>query len=135
MVNSHRRLAILALAIILPARAVAQPSAQVGGVVREQSGQPVAGARVRFAPGDASILTDRSGRFELLVSPNTAGMLSVEGAGLRPATIAVPGIAEGTRRVVGVTLQALARLDAVSVVATRTRPLLNTRDAATGGCN
>jgi outer membrane receptor protein involved in Fe transport len=123
----------LAVAILSPALGAAQASARVAGVVREQSGQQVAGALVRFAPGSASTLTDSSGRFELLVPAITAGTLTVAGDGFRPATLAVPAIAEGVRRVVGVTLQSLARLDAVSVVATRTRPLLNTRDAATGG--
>jgi outer membrane receptor protein involved in Fe transport len=123
----------LAVAILSPALGASQASARVAGVVREQSGQQIAGALVRFAPGSASTLTDSSGRFELLVPAITAGTLTVAGDGFRPATLAVPAIAEGVRRVVGVTLQSLARLDAVSVVATRTRPLLNTRDAATGG--
>jgi outer membrane receptor protein involved in Fe transport len=123
----------LAVAILSPALGAAQASARVAGVVREQSGQQIAGALVRFAPGSASTLTDSSGRFELLVPAITAGTLTVAGDGFRPVTLAVPAIAEGVRRVVGVTLQSLARLDAVSVVATRTRPLLNTRDAATGG--
>ena len=135
MVHAYRGLPILALAVAIlhPARAVAQASARVTGVVREQGGHPVAAADVRFAPGDASSLTDSSGRFELVLPASTAGTLTVAGDGLRPATIAVPAIAEGAHRVVGVTLKPLARLDAVSVVATRTRPLLNTRDAATGG--
>jgi outer membrane receptor protein involved in Fe transport len=123
----------LAVAILSPALGASQASARVAGVVREQSGQQIAGALVRFAPGSASTLTDSSGRFELLVPAITAGTLTVAGDGFRPVTLAVPAIAEGVRRVVGVTLQSLARLDAVSVVATRTRPLLNTRDAATGG--
>ncbi len=135
MVNAYRRMCILALVVTsaLPSRAVAQASARVNGVVREQGGQPVAGAIVRFAPGDASTRSDSSGRFDLLVPASTAGTLTVAGEGLRPATLALSAMAQGARRVVGVTLQSLPRLDAVSVVAARTRPLLNTRDAATGG--
>ena len=135
MLHACRRLPLLALAIAIlaPARAVAQASARVDGVVREQSGQPADGAHVRFAPGDASTVTDSNGRFDLSVPAAAAGTLTIVGTGLRSATIALPALAEGARRVVGVTLLPLARLDVVSVVASRTRPLLNTRDAATGG--
>ncbi|MDQ2665645.1 MAG: TonB-dependent receptor [Gemmatimonadota bacterium] len=135
MVNSYRRLPVFALvvAILCPALGIAQSSAQVAGVVREQSGLPVPGAEVRFAPSGASTLTDSSGRFEFTVPASTAGVLTVAGTGLRSASLTVPAMAGGTRRVIGVTLLPLARLDVVSVVASRTRPLLNTRDAATGG--
>ena len=118
---------------LLPAVAAGQSSARVGGIVREQGGHPVGGARVTFVPGGASAATDSGGRFTLPVPVRTSGTVTVQRLGFVPVTIAVPPLADGARRDVGVTLPRLARLDVVSVIASRARPLLNTRDASTGG--
>lgn len=126
---------LTAIAMVVPTCAVAQahPAARVDGVVREQSGQPVPGAQVRFVPGEVATLTDSSGRFGLPVPAGTAGTLTIQRVGFEPAVLTIASLPEGARRVVGVTLHGLARLDVVSVIASRARPLLNTRDAATGG--
>ena len=121
------------LTALAPSPATAQQAAHVGGIVREQSGRPVAGARVVFAPGGASATTDGGGRFVIPVPAGTGGTLTVQRLGFEPAAVAVPALAEGARRDVGITLPGLARLDVVSVIAERERPLLNTRDATTGG--
>ena len=121
------------LVLALPARAVAQASARIEGVVRERSGQPVLGAQVRLADGDGATLTDSAGRFVLRVPARTSGSLSVQRLGFEPAVVAIPALQIDTRFVIAITLPMLARLDVVSVIASRARPLLNTLDATTGG--
>ncbi len=130
---------VLALALVpgLAAEAAASSApprdARIEGVVRSQAGAPLVGARVRFEPGSAETTTDPRGRFSLAVAAGTEGRLVVTLAGHVPAEIPVGALAPGARRDVGVTLQPLFRLDAVTVVRGRERPLLNAEDAERGG--
>jgi hypothetical protein len=113
--------------------------------VRDAEGRPLAGAEVTFAATDgggpgsvatpalASGRTDARGRFALAVTPGVAGTLVVRRVGHAPATRALSALEAGSRRELGVVLEARAQLDVVSVVAERERPLLATRDASTGG--
>ena len=111
----------------------AEGFAELRGVIREQGGRPVAGARVQFDPGGAVATTDAQGRFALRVPAGAAGTLQARRIGYEVVTLPLPALASRARRDVAVTLPGLARLDVVSVVAERVRPLVNTRDAATGG--
>ncbi len=118
---------------LLPGRATAQGTARVQGVVREQSGQPLSGADVVFAPGAAAVTTGASGRFTLSVPAGAVGILTVRRVGYRPEIVDISALPDGGDHTVGVMLSGLVRLDVVSVIASRARPLLNTRDASTGG--
>lgn len=118
---------------VLAAQQRAENTALLTGIVREQGGRPVPGANVSFEPGERSATTDSSGRFALRVAANTGGTLVVRRLGLDPVAVAIAALAAGSERNVGVTFHSRTRLDVVSVVATRERPLLNTRDASTGG--
>ncbi|NUQ19509.1 MAG: TonB-dependent receptor plug domain-containing protein, partial [Gemmatimonadaceae bacterium] len=125
---------ILLLAPAVAARAQeTRDSASVRGVAREQAGRPVADAWLRWTPGDATTSTDATGRFSLRVPAGVAGTLVIRRVGLEPVTIIVAALRPGEQREIGVTLPPLARLDVVSVVAERARPLVNTADATTGG--
>ena len=108
----------------------------LSGVVRAGDGRPLDATDVSFelAGGSASdarrTRTDARGRFALAV-PEGAGTVTVRRVGYAPATLPL-GASDG-RRPIAIALEALAQLDVVSVVAARERPLLATRDAATGG--
>jgi hypothetical protein len=115
------------------APAAAQSTAVVSGTVRAQDGLPLPGVSVRSTPGDARAATDARGRFRVSIPAGAAVTLSFAREGFHEATVPVGSLAAGASREVGVVLTALFALDAVSVVAERERPLLNTEDAATGG--
>ena len=121
------------LVLLVPAHLRAQELAHLRGVVREQGGQPITAARVIFDPGGAVATTDVEGRFVLRVPAGTPGTLRVRHGGYEAITLTLAALGPGARRNIAVTLPGVARLDVVSVVAERPRPLLNTRDAATGG--
>ena len=133
--------AVPALRAQVPTAASADASAAgvvVRGVVRGGEGQPIAGADAVFVPAgqDESAVTlrtrsDAVGRFALAVPANASGTLHVRRVGFAPATVEV-GAGNG-RRALAIALEPLAQLDVVSVVAERERPMLATRDAATGG--
>ncbi|GAC1647385.1 MAG: TonB-dependent receptor [Gemmatimonadaceae bacterium] len=108
-------------------------TAQLAGIVREQGGRPVPAASVSFVPGDRAVETDSSGRFVLAIAAATKGTLRIRRLGFDVVALGIPALKAGTERVVGVTLPGRVLLDVVSVVATHERPLLNTRDASTGG--
>ena len=142
VLRAARRAFFVLLAIVVVSPAVASPlvaqgqhdpTAQIAGIVREQGGRPVPGARVLFTPGAESVETDSSGRFTIVVAANTRGTLEVRRVGFEPVDVAVAAVAAGANRELGVTLPRRALLDVVSVVARRERPLLNTEDASTGG--
>lgn len=134
---------------LLPARLIAQATATVAtatvatatvtGTVRTQEGRPLPGATVAFRPAGGALAaaaaaqTDAAGRFRLAVPAGAAGELVVRRVNYAAATRGVAALAAGARREVGVTLAPLARLDVVTVVAERDRPLINTQDASTGG--
>ncbi len=129
---------LLAAILLLPTSVVAhaqamRDSAWVSGVIREQAGRPVADASLRWTPGDVTTTSDAAGRFAMAVAGRVAGTLVIRRVGFEPVTLAVEALRPGERREIGVTLTGLARLDVVSVVAERPRPLVNTKDAATGG--
>ena len=134
--RSFVRTSLLALVVAAsPVALLAQGAepALLRGLVREQGGRPLAGARVTFSPADVSTETDGTGQFTLRVPARTAGELSIRRLGFFPVTVGVSAIEPGDTRRIGVTLPGRAQLDVVSVVAERPRPLLNTNDAATGG--
>ncbi len=118
---------------VLDAQQGSADTALLSGVVREQSGRPVAAAQITFEPGEHSATTDSSGRFSLRILAGTKGTLQARRLGLDPVAVPIAALAAGTERNVGVTFHSRVQLDVVSVVATRERPLLNTRDASTGG--
>ena len=111
----------------------AQEQAEVAGLVRTQAGQPLAGATVQLTPGNGGTETDSAGRFALRAPTGIAMALTIRHIGYRAITASVAALGPGDRRDIAVTLPTLARLDVVTVVAERARPLVNTRDAATGG--
>jgi len=128
-------LLLVALAALPPlaAQDTARDTAAVAGVVRAQSGRPLAGAVVAFEPGALTTRTEPSGAFTLRVPSGTEGMVTVRLVGFSSATVPVPALTVGARRELPVTLAPLAQLGVVEVVAQRERPLLNAEDAATGG--
>jgi hypothetical protein len=113
--------------------AAAQAPATVSGVVRAQSGRPLAGAVVAIDAGAATAQTAADGGFTLGVPAGAGATLTVRLAGYSDATVRLPALADGARREVAVVLSPLAQLDVVTVVAPPPRPLINTEDAATGG--
>jgi hypothetical protein len=111
----------------------AQASALLTGTVRAQAGTPVAGAELVFSEDSASTSTDEEGRFRLPIPAKSAGRLIVRAVGFTPTAVPVPGLNAGAGREVAVTLAPLFVLDALTVVASRQRPLLDTENATTGG--
>jgi outer membrane receptor protein involved in Fe transport len=124
---------VLVLLLGSAAPTAAQQAATVSGIVREQVGLPVPGVSVRFEPAGAAIPTDARGRFELRIPAGTPGTLVFTREGFQEERLAVGALQPGASRDLGVVLTRLYTLDAVSVVAERERPLLDTRDAAGGG--
>lgn len=110
----------------------AQNQAQLSGIVRSQDGSGIVGAVVRSDAGDSTV-TSTGGRFRMTVPSNRAIVITVTAVGHTPEQLSVGAINSGTTKDIGVTLAKLYRLDAVSVVAGRIRPLLNTEETATGG--
>ncbi len=129
-------LALLGLAVAA-APAQAQDDALVTGTVLSESGAPIEGASVVFeltlTQRLPAVQTDGAGRFRLVVPASTSGLLRFSAAGHVAASRPLDALAAGTREAVAVTLQRLFTLDALSVVAPRSRPLLNTENAETGG--
>jgi len=111
----------------------AQNSAQLTGTVRAQAGTPVPGAELVFSEGSGSAATDDQGRFTLRIPAGSAGRLTVRAVGFTPTVLPIAALDPGARRELAITLAPLFILDALSVVASRDRPLLNTEDATTGG--
>ncbi len=134
----RRALAVPAAAAVLVAvsavAAAAQTAATVSGVVRAQSGRPLEGALVALDGTESrSTRTAANGGFVLEVPAGARATITVRLTGFVPSTVAVPALAGGARRALAVVLSPLAQLDVVTIVARRPRPLINTRDAATGG--
>ncbi|MEO5824640.1 MAG: hypothetical protein ABIR59_02025 [Gemmatimonadales bacterium] len=111
---------------------IAQAPAAVTGIVRSQSGAPLLDARVTHGAGDGTS-TDVQGRFRLLLPAGIPSVIAVRAVGYTPLDVPITAIASGASREIAVTMRQLFVLDAVTVVAGRTRPLLNTEDAAIGG--
>ncbi|MEO7986871.1 MAG: TonB-dependent receptor, partial [Gemmatimonadales bacterium] len=128
-----RSATVLVLMTTVTAGVAAQTRTQVAGTVRAQRGAPLPGVRVAIDPGGAATETDARGHFLLDVPAGAGAWLTFAAVGFGPDSIALPALAHGVRREVAVTLAPLQVLDALTVVARRRRPLLNTEDAATGG--
>ena len=127
-------LAAVVVAQLLAARAIgAQSSPAVVGTVRSQSGRPVLGARILSSDSSSRALSDSAGRFRLQLAAPGSITLSVQAEGFRSATILIRRLVAGETRSLPVTLAPVYSLDAISVVATPERPLLNTENATTGG--
>ncbi len=127
-----RALLWFALVMIAPRPALGQASTAIlEGTVRSQPGAPVAGAEAKGQGVRA--VTDAQGRFRLEVVAGSPLQLTVTARGYASARLSVGPLVAGSIRSVSVVLTSLATLDAVSVVAPRVRPLLNTANAVTGG--
>lgn len=114
------------------AQATATPGTQLVGTIRSQRGEPVEGALIRLAPGAPS-RSDAAGRFALAVTSGRTLSLVVTAPGFRLTRVEVAALAAGEERRLAIVLSAPLALDAVTVVASTPRPLLNTENAATGG--
>jgi hypothetical protein len=116
------------LALLVPMAAAAQ--ATISGVVRAQRGAPVAEAEVRA--GERQARTDSAGRFTL-VAELSATELRVSAPGFAPSRTALAPLTAGARREFAIVLVPLPSLDVRRVIASPSRPLLDTESAATGG--
>ncbi|HET8649086.1 MAG TPA: TonB-dependent receptor, partial [Gemmatimonadales bacterium] len=114
-------------------RLCAQTPATVEGTLRSQSGTPLAGVRVLLDSAGPPAQTDASGRFTLSVPAHHSARLDFSAVGFSPATLAVPALAPGAVHTIAITLVPLYQLDALTITSRKPLPLLNTRDAATGG--
>ncbi|WP_373070653.1 TonB-dependent receptor domain-containing protein [Gemmatimonas sp.] len=122
----------VAAGIIVPRAAMGQAStATIEGTVRSQPGAPVVGAEA--AGQGTRAVTDANGRFRLVVVAGSPMVLTVTARGYSPTHVPVGALFAGSLRSISVVLTSLATLDAVSVIAPRVRPLLNTANAVTGG--
>ncbi len=129
-----RLLLVTALALLRPGAARAQSAtATLAGVIRAQTGTPVVGASVSFTGVGSAAATDPGGHFRLSIPAEAPGVLTVRAVGFASITQQVAAVPAGGVRQVAMTLAPLYVLDALTVVARRDRPLLNTEDAATGG--
>ncbi|MDZ4673245.1 MAG: TonB-dependent receptor, partial [Gemmatimonadota bacterium] len=127
-------LAVLAVvALASPRIVLAQATASITGTLRGQGGDPVSGVRVAFEPGGIVVETDARGGFRLSVPAATAGVLQFAAVGFSPEERAVAPLAPGEVRQIAATLRPLHLLPPIAVDAARTRPLLETQGAATGG--
>lgn len=123
---------LLAATLVLPTAAMAQATASHVGTVRTEQGEPLGDVDVRFNDGGPG-RTDARGRFLLRVAPRTAGTLVFRRPGFGAVTRPVTSGEAGSAVQVAVTMPSRVVLDALTVVARRERPLLNTEDASTGG--
>ena len=126
-------LAVAALTLTLaPVAAQAQRPAVLTGIVRAQSGAPLPGARIRFAAEPARE-TNAAGRFRLEVPAGRSGTLELAAVGFSPERVAIPELAAGQVQEIAATLRPLYLLEPLTIAARRERPLLDTKDATTGG--
>lgn len=126
------RTVILVTTALLAGRPLAAQTATLTGIVRTQGGAGIAGALVRVVAGPETS-TDRDGRFVLAVPADTVVQLTVRAVGFREDSLRAGPLAAGARGRLAVVLTPLFVLDAVTVTASADRPLVNTRDAVTGG--
>jgi hypothetical protein len=131
VVPLFRVLALLAM-ILLPAAVHGQLNASLRGTVRAEQGAPLGGVTLQF-DGGPSVESDGSGHFVVRVPARTDGRLTLRRPGYAPVELSVRTGPPGSTTSVAVTMQPRVVLDALTVVARRERPLLNTEDATTGG--
>jgi outer membrane receptor protein involved in Fe transport len=132
---SFRQHAIRALSLLitLPPLLASQSSGVLSGTVRSQVGRPLAGALIRIIPDTTSTRTTAQGKFTVSATAGRAITISVMAEGFALTRIEIPALADGERREVAVVLRPLATLDARTIIASPSRPLLNTENATTGG--
>ncbi|MEX2181593.1 MAG: carboxypeptidase regulatory-like domain-containing protein [Gemmatimonadaceae bacterium] len=128
------RLAILLVLALASVTGVssAQTQSTLSGTVRAQRGDPLEDAAVRVDQG-GTVPTDGQGRFSLAVPEGRDLTVVVTAAGFTLARLTVPAIASGAERAIAIVMSPLQTLGTQTIVARRTRPLLNTESAATGG--
>jgi hypothetical protein len=125
---------LFALAVAPAATLSAQArEAAAAGVVRSARGSTITDAVVAVPGTLRATRTDSLGRFRLAVPADSAVTLRVTAIGFQPASLTLPALAGGTVRDVTLTLDPLYQLDALTVVAPSSRPLLDTESPATGG--
>ena len=125
----------LVAALLSPRAAAGQAAPLVTGIIRSQGGTPIPATRITFVPGGMATETDWRGRFRLEVPTGTAGILELAAVGFTPERIDLPPMTGGQQKEVAATLRPLFLLDVLTVGASRERPLLDTRDATTGGAD
>ncbi len=126
-------IATLIASALVPSFAAAQTPATVSGTVRERGGNPVRGVMVLVDGLSTGVTTDSAGRFAVDAVHTGSVALTFTRSGYEDARIVVARDSQRQVRNLSVSLIPLITLTAVSVVAERVRPLLNTKDAATGG--
>ncbi|MDQ6611039.1 MAG: TonB-dependent receptor, partial [Gemmatimonadota bacterium] len=119
--------------MLLASRTTFAQAAIVQGIVRSQSGRPIAGALLLLNADRDSTRSNSDGRFRISVAVSSATRLNARAPGFAPASVNIPPMGAGTVRDVTLVLSPLAQLAVSQIIASRERPLLNTSDAATGG--
>ena len=129
-----RSLAALALGAALGAVIALPVQAQitVRGTVRAQRGQPLAGASIAVPPDAATVHTDRAGQFRVTFPVGRSLVLLITADGFASSRIEL-GSPLDAEHLLAIVMRPLAKLDARTIVASLSRPLLNTENAATGG--
>lgn len=125
-------LGLTAFLLTAPLTAHAQGTSTITGVVRSQAGRPVSDATISFDSA-ANVQTDGNGRFRLTIPAGVGGRLSIRAVGFAPAKLELSAITSAATRSVAITLAPIIVVDAITVVGSADRPLLNTEDATTGG--
>lgn len=105
-------------------------SAAIVGTVRVQGGDPLEGVTVTLEENGSVAITDANGAFRIQVPAGARAELLFRHPRTLEARQAVGPLAPGSEHDVSLTLAPLYALDAVSVVARRQRPLLNTDDGS-----
>lgn len=136
---------LLTLPLSLPpltAVSAQTPEVEIRGTVRALTGRPLVSVSVRGGPSPSTaVLSDSSGAFRVRVARREVDIsegaaviwLRAEAIGYVPDSVAVRLVSGRAAYSAAITLTPLAQLAVQQVVAQRDRPLLNTRDATTGG--
>ncbi|MDQ3080624.1 MAG: TonB-dependent receptor [Gemmatimonadota bacterium] len=132
--------AVASAASIAPIALGAQQTAVIKGAVRSATGAPVSEGYISFEFVNPSLVAmaaqtamDDTGRFSITVSSRTGGELIISAPGFQSARVNIPPLQPGASRELTIVMSPIFALDAVTVIAAPERPLLNTRDAVTGG--
>jgi TonB dependent receptor/Carboxypeptidase regulatory-like domain len=112
--------ALVTMIIWWPSVVFAQASATLAGVVRDSTGQPVAGARIELVDSDRGwrreTVTSEVGQYELPgVPPTPQSELAASRDGFNTNRYAVESLAAGERRVVDLSLEPANVLQTVEV--------------------
>lgn len=123
----------LCLAALPAHHAHAQDTATLRGTVRSATGDPLEAVTITFMPGAMRTASASDGSFRLDIPSATPGRLTLALDGHGTVERPINALAGGTELRLAITLGEVVALDALTVVARRERPLLNTEDATTGG--